>query len=181
RIPFNFVYLMTDREKMSEIEAIAITLSLIPGVPYAVVKYLLIGCWSYAETLVEVKSLLAGNKIPYLKSKETWLTDINNMGNLGNIESLGYEGPAGIDYEGFLMLLMAEHIDKLYYRMADVIQLNMRQINDSFRMENMISACTFDISGSCGRRYNDFIKSQNGVTMPDGKVYKYNLSIETGY
>ncbi len=181
RMPFNFMYLISDKEKIAEIEAIAITLALLPGITYAAVKYLLIGCWSYAETLVEIKSLLAGNKIPYIKTKDTWLTDINKLGNLANIKNLDYEGPAGIDYKGFLMILMAEHTSKLYYRIADIIQLNMRQFNDSFRMKDMIYACTFDISGECDGKYADFIKSRKNVIWADENGYSYHLSMEAGY
>ncbi len=181
RLPFNFIYLLTDKARLSKIEAIAITLSLIPGVSYAAVKYLLIGCWSYAETIVEVKSLLAGNKIPYIKSAETWITDIENLGSIGKIESIDYEGAAGIDYKGFLMILMAENIQRLYYRMADIIQLNMRQLDEDFLMENMLYAWTFDISGICSGRYMSFIKSHIDVNAVDDNIYKYNISMEAGY
>lgn len=181
RLPFNFIYLITDKSRLAKIETIAIALSLIPGISYAAVKYLLIGCWSYAETIVEIKSLLAGNKIPYIKTSETWLTDIENLGNIGNIESLDYEGAAGIDYKGFLMILMAEHIDRLYYRMADVIQLNMRQFDENFLMENMLYAWTLQISGSGSKKYMPFIKSQDNVDAIDDNVYQYNISMQAGY
>lgn len=181
RLPFNFIYLMTDKARLAKIEAIAITLSLIPGVPYAAVKYLLVGCWAYAETIVEVKSLLSGNKIPYIKKPETWITDIENLGNIGNVESIDYEGIAGIDYKEFLMLLMAENIQKLYYRMADIIQLNMRQFDEDFLIENMIYVWTFDISGTCGKKYLSFIKPHKNVHTVDDGVYEYNISMEAGY
>lgn len=71
-------------------------------------KYFLVACWSYAETLVEVKSLLAGNSISYVKKAETWQTDFKKLGNLKNVENINYEGRDSLDYEDFLMIFLAE-------------------------------------------------------------------------
>lgn len=181
RIAFNFAYLMTDQTKLAEVESIAIVLSLIPGVSYAVVKYLLLGCWAYAETLVEIKSLLSGNGIPYLKTGDTWLTDINHLGSLGNIEALDYNGVDRIDYKGFLMIFLAEHLNKIYYRMCDVIQLNLRQKDENFLISNCVYAVTMDICVIGTQTYSAFIQSQLGGSGLDDNLYNYSFSLEASY
>lgn len=181
RLAFNFVYLMTDQEKLAEVESIALALSLVPGVSYGVVKYLLLGCWAYGETIVEIKSLLAGNKIPFVKTEDTWLTDIENLGKLSNIESLDYKGVNGIDYKGFLMIFLAEHLGSMYYRMCDVMQLNLREQDEDFLISNCIYAISMDIRITGYPKYVSFIHSQNGIENIDENVYNYSFSVESSY
>ena len=181
RIAFNFVSLMGDSTRMAEVESIALTLSLIPGVSYGVVKYLLLGCWSYAETIVEIKSLLAGNGIPYIKTSETWLTDINNLGNIMNIENCDYEGVDSIDYKGFLMIFLAEKLDVMYYRIADVIQLNLREDDEDFLMEDYICAFTADFRISLSPKYLDFLRGVSGSTLNVSDTYTFTFGVETNY
>jgi hypothetical protein len=181
RLPFNYVYLLTDKKRLGEVEVIAAVLALIPGVSYAAVKYLLIGCWAYAETIVEVKSLLAGNNIPYIKTSDTWLTDLNNLGNIGNIEALDYKGADSIGYKGFLMIFLAEKSQDMYYRMCDVIQINMRSYDENFLMKNMIYAFSADVEVTGTPKYGSFISSLPGVNSLEDSLYSFKYQIETSY
>lgn len=179
RIAFNFVSLISDSTRLAEVESIALALSLIPGISYGVVKYLLLGCWSYAETIVEIKSLLAGNSIPYIKTPETWMTDINNLGNIINIECSDYDGIDSINYKGFLMIFLAEKLNVMYYRIADLIQLNMSEEDEKFLMENYICAfkAEFQINGTS--KYLDFLNSS--LKKGSTNYYNYSFSVETNY
>lgn len=181
RLPFNFLYLMTDQTKIAEVESIALVLSLVPGVSYGVIKYLLLGCWAYGETLVEVKSLLAGNRIPYIKTDETWLTDINHLEKLRNIDSMDYKGVDGIDYKGYLMIFLAEHIGKMYYRMCDIMQLNLREKQDVFYIANCVYALSMDICVTGRQKYTTFFQSRNGIENIDQNLYDYSFSVEASY
>lgn len=181
RMPFNLICLMMDNARIAQVEAIAAVLSLIPGVSYSAVKYLLVACWSYAETLVEIKSLLAGNRIPILKTEQNWLTDINKLDELTDMDSINYDGLGGIDYKGFLMIFMAERINKLYYRMADIIQLNLQKNNSDFRFENLTYAWTVEIKARLCPRYLSYINSFKNVNEVDEDVYRYSILLEAGY
>lgn len=181
RLPFNFMYLMTDQTKIAEVESIALALSLVPGVSYGVVKYLLLGCWAYGETIAEVRSLLAGNHISYVKRSDTWLTDIHHLNGLSDIKTLDYKGIDGIDYKGFLMIFLAEHSGTMYYRMCDMMQLNLREKNENFRISDCIYAISLDIRITGGQRYRTFIQSQSGIDDIDHDLYDYSLSAGTVY
>lgn len=146
RLPVNMAALLLDKTKMAEIESMALVLALTPGVTYGAAKYLLVACLAYGETLIEVKFLLAGNQIPLVKNSSNWILDFDSIGKLSDIETVDYKGADGIDYEAFLMLLLAEKSNQMYYRMCDIMQLNVRQEQDDFRIENCISAFTADLN-----------------------------------
>ena len=146
RLPVNMAALLLDKTKMAEIESMALVLALTPGVTYGAAKYLLVACLAYGETLIEVKSLLAGNQIPLVKNSSNWILDFDSIGKLSDMEAVDYKGADGIDYEAFLMLLLAEKSNQMYYRMCDIMQLNIRQEQDDFRIENCISAFTADLN-----------------------------------
>ena len=145
RLGFNFAYILTDGEKTAECEtlAAALTVEFPPAEP--VVKYLLMGCWSYIESIADVYLLLRGYSVPYWKSFDTWSTDFESLGRLEETRSRGTYEDDGLDYKQYLMILMALQGDKIYNRMLDLIQLNVTQSDveggdPSFRMSNAITA-----------------------------------------
>ena len=82
RLPLNLAYLLSDSAKMAEVSSIAAVLALVPGVTYGAAKYLLLGCWAYAETIVDIRLLLDGKSVQFMKTDEYWVTDINNLDKL---------------------------------------------------------------------------------------------------
>ena len=58
----------------------------------------------------------------------------------------------GLDYEAFLMLLLAEKNNRMYYRMCDLIQLNTALVQDGFLITNCVDAFTIDIDITKGKR-----------------------------
>lgn len=181
RLPVNFAYLMTDKAKIASVQSVALTLSLLPGVSYSATKYLLLGCWAYAETLVDIKVLLAGGSVKFLKSKDTWHTDIKGLKNLGKIEAKSYEGADALDYSGYLAILLAENTGGMYYRIADLIQLDLIQTDSTFAMENMIYEFSIDVEISKKRKYASFVESAvKGLAVPESS-YIYSHSITAGY
>lgn len=154
RLPVNIAVLLTDKTKMAEIESMALAISLIPGITYGAAKYLLAACYAYGETIVEVRSLLAGNHIAGIKTSDSWLLDIENFGSFATMNGMDYSGADALDYEDFLMLFLAESPKKMYYRMCDIMQLNVSKTQQNFLMENCINAFSVDIYISNGE--NDY-------------------------
>ena len=144
RMPVNMAVLLTDPEKMAEIDSIALTLSLAPGITYGAAKYLLVACLSYAETLVEIRSLLAGHKIPLVKTGAEWTVDFDSIGKLTELDRRDYSGADGVDYRTFLFLFLAEKGDVIYERMCDVMQMVVREKQPEILMRDCICAYTAD-------------------------------------
>lgn len=162
RMPVNYAYLLSDAQKQSEALTLAATICTATGTEpmIEVVKYLILGCWSYGESLCEVRSLLAGDKIPYLKTKENWCTNLKNLvGGKPHVEK------GGLDYEDFLVLLLiAKHgnqKDICYARMLDVINLNLQEIDPNFDIRNCVGSLA--IQGEVtmqGRYMQSFMRSE---------------------
>ncbi|SEP57282.1 hypothetical protein SAMN02910369_00228 [Lachnospiraceae bacterium NE2001] len=153
RFGFNFAYILTDNTKQEECEAVAtaLTVEFPPAMP--VVKYLLMGCWSYIESVMDVYMLVRGHSVPFWKSSTSWLTDFESLAHLSELESGASDDESGLDYKEYLMILMALQGDDMYYRMLDLMQLNVTQSDieggdTTFRMRNAITAFGADISVS---------------------------------
>lgn len=181
RLPVNLAYLVSDKSKVSSVAPIAFVLSLIPGVTYPAAKYLLLGCWAYAETLVDIKVLLSGHSVQFFKTDETWVTDIDNLGKLKSIENEDYEGTDSINYKGYLSILLAENTGNLYYRLADIIQMNLSQDDEGFDIRNMIYGFSVDVDVSQKKKYAYFIEDQAGVDGIDKDMYRYVFRMTTSY
>ncbi len=152
RLPVNFIYLLSDGEKMSLIEPIAAALFAATKIPAEVYKYLIAGCWSYVEALAEVKMLLSGSKVEFIKTKENWITDLDNLQGSINSEK---RFEKGLSYEDYLMLLLAVDTDNLHIRMLDLIQLNTAQHNKNFKIENAITGITIETESEyLGKKYS---------------------------
>lgn len=143
RLPVNYVYLLTDVEKMSKVKAIAWPLSFITLIPEPILKYLIAGCWAYGEAIMEVRSLLRGDRLEFVKSPSNWITDIDNLET--TMSSDAKSSKKGLCYEDYLMILMALDMKDVYYRMLDVMQVNVNCYDESFCMENATVNVAFDI------------------------------------
>ncbi len=142
RMPVNYVYLLSDMEKKSQALTLATAISIVTGTEsfVEIIKYLLLGCWAYGESLHEVKVLLSGEQIPYIKTKETWYTDLETLTAVNK----GVKEEKGLSYDDFLMILLAKKsgasLDKGYARILDVIEMNIRQEQKSFRITDCVGS-----------------------------------------
>jgi hypothetical protein len=126
RNTINLAYILTDSEKMSEVSAVATSVTTAIGLPFLepAIKGVLLEAWSMAESVWEVRELLKGEKIPLVKSGKNWKTSLKE---LWKTEESHYKGK-GIDYETYLeMLIMAENNHKCVFRIMDLIQLNIQK------------------------------------------------------
>lgn len=132
RLPMNMSYIVTDTAKMSTIRSISVPLSaasLFLSEP--VIRYLIAGAWSYIEAMAEVRNLLAGNRLDFVKTKDTWLTDITDIGSSLENEQ---DSEKGLSYKDYLMILLAMEDDNIYYRMLDIMDINTRKHQPEFKM-----------------------------------------------
>lgn len=144
RMPINYAYLLTDTEKKSEALTMAAAICTATGTSglIEVVKYLLLGCWAYGETLYEMKGLLAGEKIAYIKTKDNWNTELKKMFSSGKAK----QAVNGLDYEEYLMLLLAgrngDKLNTAYARMLDMMELNLQKEDPDFYISNCVGQMT---------------------------------------
>ena len=131
RETMNVTYLLSDNETMSLIKEISSALSALIASPELspVFEVLLIGLWSYAESVSDIKILLRGGQVPLVKTKENWATDLESgFGLEMTIKSLD-EQESGMNYTQYLeMLLLVADNAKITFRSMDLIEMNIREI-----------------------------------------------------
>lgn len=138
----NAIYAFSD-ETMKEGALVFATLILAPeGLAAAAepVSYVLLACWAYGESLLDVKALLQGETVPVMKDKNTWQLSLNGIQNIATEAGNGCEIEQGLDYEAYLMLMLASMPDSelKYYRMLDIMQLNIQADIPGFKLENCV-------------------------------------------
>ena len=92
-----------------------------------------------------------------------------------------YEGADAIGYKGYLAILLAENRGDMYYRMADMIQLNLSQDDETFEMKNMIYGFSIDVDIVQNRKFAPFIESFQDVESLDDGYYRHGFRISTEY
>mgnify|MGYP006988847728 CR=1 FL=1 len=145
RMPINYVYLLQDVEKQSEALTLATAICSATGtMPMVeIVKYLLLGCWSYGESIYEVRMLMNGEKLPFIKTKMDWNTDLKTL----KPANQGASASVGMDYSDYLGVMLArkENKDITYARMLDLIELNLRRDNKNLTVVNLCGS--FSVQG----------------------------------
>lgn len=150
RIGINYAYLLTDETKLTEAETVAAGLCTILMMPEAteVVKHGLLFLWSYGESIMDLRSLYLGNKVPLTKSQETWRLQLSNLIQGGVNEGTAVEGGEnGITYEEYLKaLLVATDTDTLCMRGLDLLELNL-----GIEVDNCVTKLALESKGRTWR------------------------------
>lgn len=105
-------------------------------------QFAMLAGWSFAEAIVDVRTLLSGGNIPIIKSAENWTLSFSQIADfLDGDLFLTAKEQDGLAYDAYLRLLLYAkgRSDRRYYTM-DVIQLRMRENNPSFSMTDCLGA-----------------------------------------
>lgn len=172
RFGFNVIHILSDSAKIKTVSSVANVTSVIPALPI-IIEVLLICLWALAESVIDVRDLLAGESIPLFKTTEDWTLSFDNMLTFSyDTESCQRES-SGLNYNNYLeILLMNTNIHILAARALDLIQLDFSTtINDSFSIINCIvgASCTFeyfssDIFSSVNFYHNTLITPDFAIT-----------------
>lgn len=139
----NYLYLQTDATKQAEALSAATALvgvSVNPAI-ITIVKQGILAAWAYAESLLDVKALLSGGKVPLTKNAAVWQSSLTGIAAVGTKE---YKGEAqGMSYENYLDVFLYSHTEKtVAYRMLDLFErkLHRQKGCENCRMDYMLTA-----------------------------------------
>ena len=137
RLAANYTYLLTDSVRQAEAEAMALTLSSLQELLFA---------WAYGESIVDLRVLWQGKKVPLVKSNETWQLQLANVSKLGTAEEVteSLDTGSGLRYEDYLkaLLFLAEE-NTLCMRALDIIECNLGvRADDCVTALEIQSTCT---------------------------------------
>lgn len=131
RMAPNYLYLQSDSVRKAEAEALALTLCTllaVPAVTEAVAQAILFA-WAYGESVVDIRALLEGKRVPLAKTKESWQLQLSSLLKLGTAEdkNSGTDTEGGLSYKEYLrILLFFGKKEKTRMRALDLIEQNLR-------------------------------------------------------
>lgn len=141
----NFLYLVNDPVKKEEANAMALLLTALIPVPglEAVTCYALLLAWAYGESLLDVRELLAGGKVPLVKEADNWKLSLGSVPDLPEIlEGTNGSSREGISYAGYLQILFTLGSKKNYpMRALDLVEgyLRKQEGTSAFQADYAIS------------------------------------------
>lgn len=141
RAASNYLYLTTDQDKKGQAELVAMLICTLCQVPEAseILTYVLLGVWAYAESILDVQTLLEGKRVPLIKNKMQWQLGLSSA-LLKNMTGVS-EGERGLTYTDYLSIMLATmHEDTQVYRSLDIVEMDMRQTtgNEYFCIDRCI-------------------------------------------
>lgn len=110
RVVPNYIYLQSDSAKKAEARAMALTLCTllaVPAITEAVMQALLFA-WAFGESVVDIRALLDGRKVPLTKDRQSWqlqLSALSRLGEEGEWNS-GQDSEKGLDYTDYIRILL---------------------------------------------------------------------------
>lgn len=170
RMGFNLAYLATDSEKTALAEATAAAIMSLLALPQLILllKWLLLAAWALAESIVDLRGLVRGKKVPFWKSAQTWRLSVMKL----DLESDG-GGNAGLSYEDYLRILffIGDTKDQSY-RMMDVIQERIGRKVPGFRMRDYMVYADVSLETDVSYLYitAPFIRNETGSRF--GRRYR---------
>lgn len=134
----NAIYLRTDETKYNEIKAAAglvCALILLPELTTLLEGAIILG-WAFAESVYDVKSLLAGGRIPLMKDKDSWHYGLGSAlkGDLQDED----KGGDGLSYEDYLrIMMMLTGKETITMRAMNMVEADIRSTpgNAAFRLD----------------------------------------------
>lgn len=154
REALNLLHLLGNPEKRAEAEQLALAITGASGLAplVAVTTFFILTVWALAESIEDVRILLRGGKVPFIKQKEEWKISLSGLTEegtaaFGRIEASGKE-ERGYDYQGYLklLLLLVGRTQKMY-RMMDMIQKNIRIIQPDFLVRKCACRLEAEVKG----------------------------------
>lgn len=163
----NVIYLYSDSEKKAMAESVATVLAtaiLVPELAPAFEAALLLG-WAYVESLYDVKVLLAGGRVPLMKTDADWHYDLDSVLESADMQVTDTR-QQGMSYKDYLhVLLYLTDGEKLTFRFLDIVEMDIRQTvgNEHFRIDGCIECLEVQA----------VLRSRSG--------YKHQVSVQAGF
>lgn len=153
----NLLFILTDSAKIAEAEAMALALTAVCLCPELAepVKYTILFAWAYVESLQDVKTLLAGGRVPLIKTASDWKTGINSIKNVrGSLTQ--DDGGRGLNYQEYLqIMLFLQDQGTRTCRAMDIMEMDIRRTvgNTRFRLDACFDTYEAELSVTSGFGY----------------------------
>ena len=153
----NSACLMGDSVKRGQVQALALAIAsgfLIPPAS-ALIEAAILLCWSFAESILDLRELFHGGKVPLVKNSSQWQLSLENLPHL--LEGLDSERRTcekGMSYEDYLqVLLLSQSKDQTLQRGMDMTEDKIRHISgkENFRLDCCLEAVEASVDVKANR------------------------------
>lgn len=153
----NMVHLVSDGAKRAQAASLAAAIASAFLIPPAtgVIEAAILLCWAFGESILDVRELFDGGKVPLIKSAADWQLSLENLPELLNgLDSVRRGSEDGMNYEDYLqVLLLGVSREEKIERAMDMIELCVREKGrKNFRMDSCIVAAEISVDVKANKR-----------------------------
>lgn len=153
----NMVHLVSDGTKRAQAAGLAAAIASAFLIPPAtgVIEAAILLCWAFGESILDVRELFDGGKVPLVKSAADWQLSLENLAELLNgLDSVRRGSEDGMSYEDYLqVLLLGVSREEKITRAMDMIELCVREKGrKNFRMDSCIVTAEVSVDVKANKR-----------------------------
>ena len=146
RMGVNYICLQKDSGRKAEAEVLAVTICTLLLMPEGteVVKQLILAAWAGGESVADLRTLLAGQRVPAIKTSENWSVSLAELPLILSSDKRAEvkETEKGLSYKDYLrILLFLKDTKEVTMRLADRIEENIRSQPEKeyFRIDQCVT------------------------------------------
>ncbi len=170
RFAMNYAYLRSNTQKQEEAAALAATISAILLQPelVEVAKEVLLILWGFGESVMDIRTLLAGNRVAMVKDDTNWQLQLSSVFQLGTAMDMqeGRDDENGMKYTQYLQILL------FLGQSSEITMRTLDRVEENLIYEKGMKYFKAD-------RCVTKIKLQNTADIWNGRVYQFPC--EFGY
>ena len=153
----NLLYLYQDEGKRGQAQITALIIATLFGMPQGAkaLEPILLVSWAFGESVLDVRELLDGGRVPLLKGRDSWqlsLTDLPKI--VEGVDALRKESKEGLTYQDYLrILLMMKDSGVKTTRCMDMMEMTLREIpgRENFRLDCCLYAAGIQMNFETAR------------------------------
>lgn len=153
----NLLYLYQDEGKRGQAQITALIIATLFGMPQGAkaLEPILLVSWAFGESVLDVRELLDGGRVPLLKGRDSWqlsLTDLPKI--VEGVDALRKENKEGLTYQDYLrVLLMMKDSGVKTTRCMDMMEMTLREIpgRENFRLDCCLYAAGIQMNFETAR------------------------------
>lgn len=177
----NLISIMKDEEKKNLARSFASVLSAFSGEALELpIELAILAAWAFVESVLDLRALFAGEKVPILKNKEEWKSSLENLGKSVAKEEKSNGSDHGLNYEAYLgILFLTLTTEKMGLRSLDLIEADIRtrQGYESIRMDRLVYSADLEWEYHASPVFLSFVPNISG----GGDLYDYKRQKSFSY
>lgn len=144
RMSGNYGCLAKDMGRVAEAEALAVTISALLLMPEAVeaLKQMILVAWAGGESVMDLRCLLDGRKVPLVKSADKWVVSLSQLPLLltdgGSVR--GNDSGEGVGYSDYIrMFLFLKSVPEITMRTLDCVEEALHSKHILFQADQCVT------------------------------------------